>query len=58
MIVLSCVRSNVGRNVGFLKDPRRMCVAMTRARRGLIVVGDIETLKGDRLWRQFVTWGL
>ena len=31
-IVLSCVRSNEGKSIGFLNDPRRLNVALTRAR--------------------------
>ena len=34
-----------------------MNVALTRAKRGLVVVGDIETLKeGDRHWEAFCNW--
>ena len=40
VVVLSLVRSNEAGEVGFLGEERRMNVGMTRARRGLVVVGD------------------
>lgn len=43
-VVLSLVRSNSEGEVGFLADVRRMNVALTRARRKLLVVGDSATL--------------
>jgi ATP-dependent RNA/DNA helicase IGHMBP2 len=43
-VVLSLVRSNREGEVGFLADVRRMNVALTRARRKLLVVGDSATL--------------
>jgi hypothetical protein len=43
-VVLSMVRSNREGEVGFLADVRRMNVALTRARRKLLVIGDSATL--------------
>ena len=44
VVVLSLVRSNTEGEIGFLADVRRMNVALTRARRKLLVVGDSATL--------------
>jgi ATP-dependent RNA/DNA helicase IGHMBP2 len=46
-IVFSMVRSNVEGDVGFLADVRRTNVALTRARRFLLVIGDSATLGAD-----------
>lgn len=43
-IIISLVRSNQDNAIGFLKDTRRMNVALTRARRKLIVIGDSTTI--------------
>lgn len=44
VIIVSLVRSNNDGQIGFLRDLRRMNVAMTRARSKLIIIGDHETL--------------
>lgn len=44
IIVISLVRSNAGGEIGFLRDLRRMNVAITRSRMKLIVLGDVATL--------------
>lgn len=49
-IILSCVRSNDHQGIGFLNDPRRLNVAMTRARCGLIIIGNAKVLSKQPLW--------
>ena len=57
IIVFSATRSNERSKVGFLKDYRRINVMLTRPRRGLIVVGDRETLEnGDEMWAQWIRY--
>src|SRR6056297_466952 len=44
MIVFSAVRSNEEQNIGFLRDLRRLNVALTRAKRKMIFIGDSSTI--------------
>jgi superfamily I DNA and/or RNA helicase len=39
--------------VGFLKDEKRLNVMLTRAKKGLIVVGDQSTLCNDENWQRW-----
>jgi ATP-dependent RNA/DNA helicase IGHMBP2 len=55
-IIVSLVRSNEQGEVGFLNDIRRMNVAMTRARRLLIVIGDSATLSRHPFYLQFIDY--
>ncbi|TIC18613.1 P-loop containing nucleoside triphosphate hydrolase protein, partial [Wallemia mellicola] len=45
VVIMSLVRSNESGEVGFLKEERRLNVAMTRAKRQLIIVGNSATIK-------------
>ena len=51
IIIISMVRSNDEGNIGFLRDLRRMNVAMTRARMKLIIIGDSGTLTRHKFYR-------
>jgi superfamily I DNA and/or RNA helicase len=55
-VVISLVRSNHEGDVGFLADTRRMNVALTRARRKLIVVGDSATLSNHPFYAELVAY--
>ncbi|KAI0826200.1 P-loop containing nucleoside triphosphate hydrolase protein [Irpex lacteus] len=56
-VIISLVRSNANREVGFLKDKRRLNVAMTRAKRHLCVVGDSSTVQhGSPFLKKWLTW--
>ncbi|OMJ85788.1 hypothetical protein SteCoe_12777 [Stentor coeruleus] len=55
-IILSCVRANQNSGVGFLKAYQRLNVAMTRAKYGLIICGDFQTLSSDELWEQLINF--
>lgn len=50
VVVISLVRSNSKGELGFLADTRRMNVALTRARRKLIVFGDSSTLANHEFY--------
>ncbi|MBQ8656889.1 MAG: AAA family ATPase [Prevotella sp.] len=52
VIVISLVRSNDAGQIGFLRDLRRMNVAMTRARMKLIILGDRQTMTRHAFYRQ------
>ena len=49
-IMVSCVRSSESQGIGFLSDPRRLNVALTRARLGLILLGNPRVLSKNPLW--------
>jgi regulator of nonsense transcripts 1 len=54
-VVLTCVRSNPSGNIGFMENAKRLNVSLTRARMGLIIVGDAATLmKAGQRWRSFI----
>ena len=55
-IIVSLVRSNDEGEIGFLKDYRRMNVAITRAKEQLFVIGDSATIGADPFYNAFLTY--
>ena len=55
-ILISLVRSNTTGELGFLTDTRRMNVALTRARRKLIVFGDSSTLANSEFYKRMLEY--
>ncbi|MVM32077.1 AAA family ATPase [Spirosoma sp. HMF4905] len=56
IVYISMTRSNAEGEIGFLSDIRRMNVAMTRARKKLIIVGDSATLAGFPFYADFIAY--
>lgn len=56
IVYISMTRSNTESKIGFLSDIRRMNVAMTRARKKLVVIGDSGTLSQLPFYADFVTY--
>ena len=55
-VIVSLVRSNREGEVGFLADTRRMNVALTRARRKLIVIGDSATITSHAFYQRMLEY--
>jgi superfamily I DNA and/or RNA helicase len=55
-VIISLVRSNPEGEIGFLADARRMNVALTRARRKLIVIGDSATVGGNDFFAKLLEY--
>ena len=53
IIVVSMVRSNEKGQIGFLRDLRRMNVAITRARMKLLIIGNNKTLSANSFFSKF-----
>jgi superfamily I DNA and/or RNA helicase len=56
IVILSLVRSNTEATIGFLKDYRRMNVALTRAKEQLFVIGDSSTIGQDPFYALFLEY--
>lgn len=55
-VVLSLVRSNPNREIGFLAESRRLNVAVTRARRHVAVICNSETVSTDQFLKGFISY--
>lgn len=56
IIYISLVRSNDNKDIGFLSDIRRMNVALTRAKKKLVVIGDSATLANHGFYKKFLNY--
>lgn len=56
VIYISLTRSNAEQQIGFLADIRRMNVAMTRARKKLVVIGDSSTIGQHPFYKGFLDY--
>ncbi len=56
IIILSLVRANSKEEIGFLSDIRRLNVAITRAKRKLIIVGDTKTLSSNETYKRLIDY--
>ncbi|KAH3744627.1 hypothetical protein Pelo_13974 [Pelomyxa schiedti] len=55
IIILSLVRSNDQGVVGFLKTSNRICVALSRARHGLYIIGNSTVLRKVPMWKSVIS---
>lgn len=57
IVIVSLTRSNPNQSIGFMRKPERLNVLLSRARNGLIIVGNGETFLGakgeDNIWSRF-----
>lgn len=56
VIYISMVRSNDTKDIGFLSDIRRMNVALTRAKKKLVLIGDSATLSNHPFYMHFLDY--
>ena len=56
IVYISMTRSNTDSRIGFLADIRRMNVAMTRARKKLVIIGDSGTLSQSKFYADFIAY--
>ncbi len=56
VIYISLVRSNDNGEIGFLSDTRRMNVALTRAKKKLVIIGDSATIGAHPFYKDFIDY--
>ena len=54
-VLISCVRSNWDGRIGFVKDPKRINVAISRAKQQLVLTGNSQTMGSDEDWRYVIS---
>lgn len=52
IILLSLVRNNSYNNIGFLNIQNRICVALSRAKNGLYIMGNMDNLLHSSTWKK------
>ncbi|KAL4460032.1 hypothetical protein ABPG74_003558 [Tetrahymena malaccensis] len=55
-IIISCVRINNFQNLGILRIPQLINVSITRAKRGLLIVGNKEHVSHSRWWKKIIEY--
>lgn len=55
-ILISLTRSNDSSEIGFLSDLKRMNVAMTRAKKELVIIGNSETLASNNFFSKLIEY--
>ena len=55
-IIISMVRANNKRNIGFINDSRRLNVALSRSKRHLTIIGNIPTLRTNPLLKNLIEY--
>jgi len=56
VVIISLTRSNSKNALGFLEDIRRLNVSLTRAKRKLIVIGDVSTISSNPTYNRFFNY--
>jgi len=54
IVIMTAVRGNECGSIGFVADPRRLNVALTRAKKALFVVGHADTLRRNPQWSSLI----
>ncbi len=52
LIIISLVRSNKNKNIGFLSEEKRLNVSLTRAKKHLVIIGDRKTFNENKIFNE------